>query len=194
MMLARLDPQDATRAAEVLPAEWLREDVFEAMGTAGNVRALIAALVAGGHCGEALRVVVRVLPKNYVVAWGCERLREHLTRAGQAASESDRIGLALAERCVRTPGADACHVAIEFAERDGFHSAGAWLAAAAGWMEGGLAPRGSATAVPAPDYLPGEAVAAAMLYAVPDPAGRMLHLQDTIAHALRTFGTEGAGT
>jgi hypothetical protein len=193
-MLARLDPKDTTRAADVLPADWLGEEVFQSLGAADNVRAWVSGLIAGDHAGEALRVVVRVLPRNYVVAWGCERLRDHLAQAGPVATEADKIGLALAERCLRNPGSDACDAAIEFAEREEFGSAGAWLAAAAGWLEQGLAPRSSGTAVPAPDFLPGDAVAASLLWTVQDPAVRAAHLKKSVEHALRTFGSDGART
>src|SRR5690606_32145003 len=111
MMLARLDPRDATRAVEVLPEEWLDEDAFQALGAGDNVRAWIGGLVAGGNAADALRVIVRVLPRNYVVAWGCERLRHLLAQQGAAAAEADRVGLALAERCLRNPGTDACEAA-----------------------------------------------------------------------------------
>lgn len=191
MMLARLDPQDATLAAEVLPAEWLEEDAFRGLGATQNVRAWVGGLLAAGHVGEALRVIVRVLPRNYVVAWGCERLRDHLARAGAAAPDADRIGLALAERCLRNPGTDACDAALEFAERERFRSAGAWLAAAAGWLEAGLAPRSSGVTVPAPDFLPGDAVGAALVFAANDPATREQLLRGSVEHALRTFGGSG---
>lgn len=190
-MLARLDPKDATLAAEVLPAEWLDEDVFRELGATQNVRACVAGLLAGGHAGEALRVIVRVLPRNYVVAWGCERLRDHLAQAGATPRDADRIGLALAERCLRNPGTDACDAALDFADREGFSSAGSWLAAAAGWLEAGLAPRSSGTTVPAPDFLPGDAVGAALVWVVKDPAAREEFLKGSVEHALQTFGSSG---
>lgn len=190
MMLARLDPRDSAPAAEVLPQEWLDEEAFQVLAAGGNVRAWIGGLVAGGNAAEALQVIARVLPRNYVVAWGCERLRHHLAQqAASPTSEADRVGLALAERCLRNPGTDACEAAIGFAERDNFRCAGAWLAAAAGWLDGGLAPKESGATVPAPDFLPGQAVAAALQMAVRDPAGRQAFVKESIEHALLTFGS-----
>jgi hypothetical protein len=187
-MLTRLDPNDSTPATDVVPADWLEDPVYSGFARTGNVRQWIDTLMASGHADEALRLMARVLPKPYALAWGCGCLRSILEEKSADDGAADRIGLGLAERCLKSPTEEHRRFAIEFAEHDGFKSAGGWIAAATGWSDGSLAPAGMDPVTP-PDTLTGEMVAAALLVATfVEPAQQATRLQAMVNRALVTFG------
>lgn len=138
----------------------------EEMGIDDGARALLApgmspqaaveALLANGRPQEALQLLARLLPKRYVVAWLCQCARDQ-TLAGE-----DRAGAALAEQWVREPSEPNRRLAYEFATAGGYRTLGAWLAAAAGWSGGSLAPAAQETPVPAPAHLTARAAVAAI--------------------------------
>ena len=116
----------------------------------------VEALLTGGHPQEALQLLARLLPKRYVVAWLCQCAR------GEELSDDDRAGAALAEQWVREPAEPRRRVAYEFATAGGYRTLGTWLAAAAGWSGGSLAPATQETPVPAPAQLTARAAVAAI--------------------------------
>jgi hypothetical protein len=116
--------------------------------------AAVQALVSAGMVQDALKLLARLLPKRYAVAWLCQCARDQLL------NPEDKAGASLAEKWVREPNESNRRAAFEFANAGGYKSAGAWLAAAAGWSGGSLAPAAQATQVPPPDHLTACAVVA----------------------------------
>src|SRR5690606_24065767 len=82
-------------------------------------------LLDAGQVQPALQLLAALLSKRYVVAWLCQCAR------GEALSDDDRAGAALAEQWVRDPGEHHRRIAYEFATADGYQTLGGWIAAAA---------------------------------------------------------------
>lgn len=116
----------------------------------------VKALVDAGQTQDALKLLARLLPKRYAVAWLCQCARD------QTLNPEDKAGASLAERWVREPNESNRRAAFEFANAGGYKSTGAWVAAAAGWSGGSLAPATQETLVPPPDHLTACAVVAAI--------------------------------
>lgn len=116
----------------------------------------VQALLAADQVPDALKLAARLLPKRYAVAWMCQCARD------QALSPEDKAGLSLAEAWVRDPGEGNRRAAFEFANAGEYQSIGAWLAAAAGWSGGSLAPAEQEQAVPPAEHLTARAVVAAL--------------------------------
>lgn len=114
----------------------------------------VKALVGAGQVQDALKLIARTLPKRYAVAWLCQCARD------QSLNPEDKAGASLAEKWVRDPNESNRRAAFEFASAGGYKSTGAWLAAAAGWSGGSLAPASQTTPVPPPDHLTAYAVVA----------------------------------
>jgi hypothetical protein len=113
-------------------------------------------LVGAGQVQDALKLLARLLPKRYAVAWVCQCARD------QPLDAEDKAGASLAEKWVREPNESNRRAAFEFATAGGYKSAGAWFAATAGWSDGSLAPASQETKVPPPDHLTACAVVAAV--------------------------------
>ncbi len=134
----------------------------------------ISELMERGEQAEALAAAARALPKRYVVAWACECFKGLLASVGTT-NDVDRAGLSLAQQWLADPTEANRRAALDFAEAGEFSSAGAWLAASAGWNGGSLMPRGYDVVSP-PDHLPAEAAVAALRLAAsqgPDYAATM---------------------
>ncbi|GGY16211.1 hypothetical protein GCM10008098_04300 [Rhodanobacter panaciterrae] len=116
----------------------------------------VQALVGAGQIQDALKLLARLLPKRYAVAWLCQCARD------QPLNPEDKAGASLAEKWVREPNESNRRAAYEFATAGGYKSAGAWVAAAAGWSGGSLAPASQETPVPPPDHLTACAAVAAI--------------------------------
>ncbi|MEO8999859.1 MAG: hypothetical protein ABI227_04285 [Rhodanobacter sp.] len=114
----------------------------------------VQTLVGAGQIQDALKLLARLLPKRYAVAWLCQCARD------QPLNPEDKAGASLAEKWVREPNESNRRAAYEFANAGGYKSAGAWVAAAAGWSGGSLAPASQETLVPPPDHLTACAVVA----------------------------------
>lgn len=119
-------------------------------------RAAVQALIDAGQVQEALKLLARLLPKRYVVAWLCQCARD------QQLSVEDRAGLSLAEHWARDPSEANRRAAYEFASRGGYQALGAWLAASAGWADGSLAPAQQEVPVPPGEHLTAVAAVAAL--------------------------------
>lgn len=109
-------------------------------------RPAVRTLLDRGHGFDALKLMARLLPKIYVVAWLCECTRDIPLQW------NDRAGVALANAWVREPTEAHRYAALNFWTADQRRTLGAWLAAATGWSGGSLAPPGVAT-VPPPDKM-----------------------------------------
>ncbi len=139
-------------------------------------QAAVGALLEAGQVVPALKLLARLLPKRYVVAWLCQCAHD------QALPVEDRAGAALAEQWVRDPSEENRRAAFEFANRGNYESLGAWIAASAGWAAGSLAPAGQEVPVPPEEHLTARAaVAAANLLAALEPeqfdTRRMAYIQ-----------------
>jgi hypothetical protein len=146
----------------------------------------VQALLDGDEAGDALKLLARLLPKRYVVAWLCQCARE------QQLSVEDRAGASLAEKWAREPNEANRRAAFEFANAGGYKSLGAWIAAAAGWADGSLAPAKQETPVPPPEHLTAcAAVAAVNMMAALAPEQFAARRIAFIQRAMDLLGTEG---
>lgn len=118
--------------------------------------AAVRALIERELIQDALKLQARLLPKRYAVAWLCQCAR------GQPLSFEDKAGSLLAEQWVRDPSEANRRAAFEFANRGGYRTCGTWIAAAAGWSGGSLAPVSQSVPVPPPDHLTAKAAVAAV--------------------------------
>ena len=119
-------------------------------------QAAVQHLLAAGEAQDALKLLARLLPKRYAVAWLCQCARD------QPLTQEDRAGASLAEQWVRDSSESNRRAAFEFANAGGYKSVGAWIAAAAGWSSGSLAPAAQETPVPPADHLTARATVAAI--------------------------------
>ena len=117
-------------------------------------QAAVQTLVGAGHVQDALKLLARLLPKRYAVAWLCQCARDQLV------SPEDKAGASLAEKWVREPNESNRRAAFEYANAGGYKSVGAWMAAAAGWSSGSLAPASQEALVPPAEHLTACAVVA----------------------------------
>lgn len=149
-------------------------------------RAAVQALLDAGDAGNALKLLARLLPKRYVVAWLCQCAR------GQPLSVEAKAGASLAEKWARDPSEPNRRAAFEFANAGGYKSLGAWLAATAGWADGSLAPARQETPAPPAEHLTAcAAVAAANLLAAVVPAEYAARRMDYIHRAMDLLGKPG---
>jgi len=119
-------------------------------------QAAVQTLVDAGQAQDALKLLARLLPKRYAVAWLCQCARD------QPLSLEDKAGASLAEKWVREPSEGNRRAAFEFANAGGYKSLGAWLAASAGWSSGSLAPPAQEKPVPPAEHLTARAAVAAI--------------------------------
>jgi hypothetical protein len=119
-------------------------------------RDAVQALLDAGDAGSALKLLARLLPKRYVVAWLCQLARD------QQLSVEGRAGASLAEKWARDPSEANRRAAFEFASAGEYKSLGTWLAASAGWAGGSLAPANQEAVVPPPEHLTACAAVAAV--------------------------------
>ena len=152
-------------------------------------QAAVQDLLAAGQAPDALKLLARLLPKRYAVAWLCQCARE------QPLTQEDRAGAALAEQWVREPSESNRRAAFEFANAGGYKSLGAWIAAAAGWSGGSLAPAAQETPVPPPDHLTARATVAAInLMAALDAPQFEARRNAFIERAMSLLQADGSGS
>lgn len=148
----------------------------------------VRTLLDGGQPQDALKLLARLLPKRYVVAWLCQCAR------GEALEPEDRAGAALAEKWVREPSEANRRAAFAFAQAGGYASLGAWLAAAVAWSGGSLAPASQETPVPPAEHLTARAAVAAInLLAAQQPERFEARRSAYALHALDLLAGGGAG-
>ena len=75
----------------------LSEEAIGCVRPVASARAAVQALLDGGYQADALRLLARLLPRRYAVAWACQCGRR------QPLNEHDLAGLALAEAWLREP-------------------------------------------------------------------------------------------
>jgi hypothetical protein len=102
-----------------------------------------------------------LLPRRVAVWWGHQCLRN----LPEGITEQDTSLLATAEEWVREPEEDRRYAALDAGMSASVKTPGAWIALAAGWSGGSMAPSGMAPVVP-PPYLTARAVNAGILSAI----------------------------
>src|SRR3984893_2283763 len=166
-MMEALDPGSSSLAKPFVASLSLTDAATTHLDTSVNVRRYVDRLLEAGLAGAVVVIIARALPAQLAVAWCCECVRTGLEGSGPA-NEAERAAVALAEQCLQEPTDEIRQLCLEFAERAGRRTAGAWLVTAAAWADGALTPPGVETKVPAPP----EAVAAAVVAALKLGAAR----------------------
>jgi hypothetical protein len=136
----------------------LSADAYSLLAPGQAPRTAVQGLLDAGLAEDALGLLARLLPRRYAVAWVCQCAR------GELLDEADRAGVALAESWVREPDEGRRRDALAYARAQRFKSVGAWVAAAAGWSGGDLAPPGSDTPAPPAESMTARAAVAAIAY------------------------------
>jgi len=184
-MLQALDAKSEISSGTLASLEKLSAAARRQLDPAMNVRTYLDALRRAGLYGDAIDVLTHLLPRQYAIAWGCECLQA--VNASGAPGPADKATLAAAQRWLADPSEEHRRAALELADRLGYKSAGAWLAAAAGWTGGSLLPAGQPE-VPVPPTLAGDAVGAALrVAAATDPAAFDERLRLFVERALAAF-------
>jgi hypothetical protein len=117
-------------------------------------RDAVQSLIDAGQAQDALKLLARLLPTRYAVAWLCQCARS------QQLPAEDVVGVLLAEAWVREPNEEHRRAALDYATATGYRSIGTWLAVAVAWSGGNLAPLGSQTTVPPAEHLTASAAVA----------------------------------
>lgn len=146
-------------------------ELFNAFATAsGDMKAVPTdessidfchSLLNGKIPEEAVTFCAYLLPRRIAVWWG----HQCLARLKDVLDEQDCQMLTLAEEWVREPEEDSRYAALDAALAARVKTPGVWIALAAGWSGGSLAPRGLAPVTP-PPYLTPRAVNTAVLAAL----------------------------
>lgn len=110
---------------------------------------------------EAVTFAAYALERRHAIWWGHECLRH----AASALTEHDARMMELAAIWVGQPDEDTRYAALEAAQASPAKTPGVWLAFAAGWSAGSMAPR-QAPAVPVPRFVASRALNAAVLSAL----------------------------
>jgi hypothetical protein len=188
-MVKALEPQSQVASTMLATLEQLGEEARRRIDPLVSVRAYLDSLRRDGLLGDAIDVVSYVLPKQYAIAWGCECWRK--VHEGREPDPVDRSAAAAAQRWLQDPSEDNRRAALMLADRLGFKTPGAWLAAAAGWSGGSMLASGEYE-VPPPPGLSGNAVAAGLkLLAALDPPSFEQSLAGFVDAALATFAPAG---
>ena len=189
-MVATLEPNSAVVPAELMRDMPLSDDAAPLLARARNPRDLIDLLLAAGRTTDALRVLLRALPKRYAIAFVCDCIRRD---AGiTPLSPVDAACLASAEAWLVDDSDAKRRDAGERAEAAGRSSPSAWVAAAAGWSGGSLAPRGYTEVAPPPHLYAVACYAAMMALVAGDPASAKARTADSVARACASFGARRA--
>lgn len=145
-------------------------------------------LLQDDRAEEALKLLARLLPKRYAVAWVCQCAR------GEKLSMEDKAGAALAENWVREPIEAHRRAAYEFADAGDYESLGAWIAVAAGWADGSLAPAQQEAPVPPEEHLTACACVAAINLLAALDAEQFAERRDQFIHkAMELLARGGLG-
>lgn len=151
----------------------------------------LQALLANGLSQEGIHLLAHALPRREAVWWAC--MCADATVPAALAPE-DRAARDAAEAWVRNAGEEALRRAAgEAAQRTGFQSPEAWVAMAAFWSGGSMAPEGVPTVAPGEAFT-GRAVAGSVLLAAvrlrpADAAARLLRFIESA----RDIASGGAG-
>lgn len=143
----------------------LNEEAQKLADQAPSPQQWLAALAAADQLYSALRVQSHLLPPREAVHWACQCLRDVY---GDDLTDAPAESLQAAEQWVDEPNEDNRHAAETAAEASNYEGAAAWVAAAAFWSGGSIAPPGMDEVLP-DDRLTGQGVTSALLIASADP-------------------------
>ncbi len=189
-MLPILDPASTSSPAALAQPLALSEAARAQVEGAPNLHALLGKLNASGLHVDAARLLLRALPKRYAVAWVCECFRKDAERAPFDGPDGEAIRVV--ERWIAEGSEEARAAANACAEASNYDTATGWLAAAAAWSGGSLAPPGF-TVVPPSEALTGDACFAALcLLAAREPAAFAPRLRGWLERAIGVFAGAGA--
>jgi hypothetical protein len=135
------------------------EPAWPLVAGAADGASLVQALLAGGHAGEAVRVMAAALPPREGVWWAWVSAR-HAAQLGAARPEVTDA-LAAVERWVAHPDEEHRRAAWAASERVGLESPAGCAAAAAFFTGGSVAPP-DVSPVPPPPGVHGTLIAAAV--------------------------------
>lgn len=184
-MVKALEAESQVASTMLAPLEHLGEEARRRIDPLVSVRAYVDSLRRDGLLGDAVDVLAYVLPRQYAIAWACECWR--CAHEGREPDPVEASAAAAAQRWLKDPSEENRRAALTLADRLGFRTAGAWLAAAAGWSGGTMLPSGEYE-VPPPPGLSGNAVAAALkLLAAREPESFDAQLTSFVDRALATF-------
>ncbi|WEX10879.1 hypothetical protein [Chelativorans sp. AA-79] len=147
------------------------KELFNAYATAGeDMRSapsdlpsieFCRALLDGKIPEEAVTFCAYLLPRRVAVWWG----HQCLTHIGNILDEQDLQMLTLAEEWIREPEEERRYAALDAGMAAGVKTPGVWIALAAGWSGGSVAPRGLAPVTP-PPHLTARAINTGILAAL----------------------------
>ncbi len=190
-MIPGLDPKSDQSPAALVAGLEVSEDALRLAATARNLNELLRVLMRERLQVDAVRILLRVLPKRYALAWTCECFKRDAERAPLPPADAACLGAA--EHWVADGGDAARQAAMEHAEAGKFDTAGAWLAAAAAFSGGSLAPPGYAV-VPPKEFLTADACFAALcLLATREPRQFGPRLSNWLERALGVFAPAAGG-
>jgi hypothetical protein len=187
-MLKALEMGSDVASTMLAPLDRLGDEAKRRIDPELSVRAYLDALRRDGLLGDAVDVLSFLLPKQYAIAWGCDCWRT--AHEGREPDPVDKSAAAAAQRWLQDPSEENRRAALLLADRLGYRTAGAWLAAAAGWTGGTMMPAGEYE-VPPPPGLPGTAVAAGVkLLAALEPQRFDEWLARFVDGAMATFAPD----
>lgn len=132
-----------------------------AAGTEQPSLEFLRGLLATPTPEDAVTFCSYLLPRRVAVWWGHQCLRN----LPEGITDLDQPLLETAEQWVREPEEDRRYAALDAGMSASVKTPGAWIALAAGWSGGSMAPSGMAPVVP-PPYLTARAVNAGILSAI----------------------------
>jgi hypothetical protein len=186
-----LDPGADVAAATYIVRAGLDDELQPLLTDEINVRAFFDILLQKGRSAEALELMARVLPAKYSIAWASECLESDLALQREP-NQADRVCLAAVKRWLGEPSEEHRRNAMEMAESLDYSTAGAWLAAAAAWSSGSVAPA-ELDPVPVPEGVAANAAAAALkLLAGRDKHAFEERLRSYLDLAVARFGTDNS--
>jgi hypothetical protein len=121
----------------------------------------VAALAASGAFAKAVRVQAHLLPKRPAIWWGILCVRE---ACGDDLAPAEAAAQDAAHEWVEEPGESRRRRCESVAGKTKFDGPGSWLAMAAFWSEGSIAPEEFGE-VPPDDKLTGQAIASSLMIA-----------------------------
>jgi hypothetical protein len=122
------------------------DDVGEADTSAGSLD-FLRKLVTGRDWQKAISFCAYLLPKRAAVAWGCRSLR----RMVETFNAADHRALTFAEAWVEQPEEVFRGKALALGNVNDHRAAATWLALAAGWSGGSVAPPEADPVPPEPE-------------------------------------------
>lgn len=146
-------------ASEVYAAFPQMTDVISVPGSSASPPAFMRSLAASGTPEDAVTFCAFALGRREAVWWACQCVREMM------GDGSDDQCLQAAENWVREPEEDLRKTALELGMGADRAAPQCWLALAAGWSGGTIAPASPVSVPPAP-HLTATAVRAAVLIAL----------------------------